>query len=309
MHIWHGVVTVIAKKNKGVVVKNRSGSEELLVPFDLCALVEIDFDERVYHSDKDNTPWVEPEERQYVQVGTEVELFSETDTFPTNKDQVISVSFRFNLGIVKGGKSGYVTRGTAVIIYHDFHQDVAKGDSGTAFAEAVTAYYQTLGKPSIAIKTESTYAHLISELQKVADKNSEQFFVDTILIATHGSAGQLWLGHAHSYDTQNVMSQAKPGKNFTLPQTFGATLFSMFGKGLAIAIYACDFLGDEDGHLCALQLRTASQAKAVYAGTGTVYLNADKTGRSTVVCKQVKVVYRADTIETFGGSQIPVFEI
>ncbi|WP_201022379.1 hypothetical protein [Pseudomonas aeruginosa] len=48
MRSWHGVVTKIAKQGKGAVVKNRLGPEELLVPFTVSTLVEVDLDARIY---------------------------------------------------------------------------------------------------------------------------------------------------------------------------------------------------------------------------------------------------------------------
>ena len=56
MRSWHGVVTKIAKQGKGAVVKNRLGPEELLVPFTVSTLVEVDLDARIYGTDVDDTP-------------------------------------------------------------------------------------------------------------------------------------------------------------------------------------------------------------------------------------------------------------
>lgn len=94
MRSWHGVVTKIAKQGKGAVVKNRLGPEELLVPFTVSTLVEVDLDARIYGTDVDDTPWAEGDERKEVLVGTEVELLTDTDTFPTHASQVLSANFR-----------------------------------------------------------------------------------------------------------------------------------------------------------------------------------------------------------------------
>lgn len=64
MRSWHGVVTKIAKQGKGAVVKNRLGPEELLVPFTVSTLVEVDLDARIYGTDVDDTPWAEGDERR-----------------------------------------------------------------------------------------------------------------------------------------------------------------------------------------------------------------------------------------------------
>lgn len=149
MRSWHGVVTKIAKQGKGAVVKNRLGPEELLVPFTVSTLVEVDLDARIYGTDVDDTPWAEGDERKEVLVGTEVELLTDTDTFPTHASQVLSANFRFALDIVKGGLSGPVRKGAVLVIYHDFQQEIRRGDSGSAFAEAVVAYARNkLYKPA-----------------------------------------------------------------------------------------------------------------------------------------------------------------
>ncbi|HHQ3547079.1 TPA: hypothetical protein ACSPLF_004118 [Pseudomonas aeruginosa] len=310
MRSWHGVVTKIAKQGKGAVVKKRLGPEELLVPFTVSTLVEVDLDARIYGTDVDDTPWAEGDERKEVLVGTEVELLTDTDTFPTHASQVLSANFRFALDIVKGGLSGPVRKGAVLVIYHDFQQEIRRGDSGSAFAEAVVAYARNkLYKPAFAIKADTNYAQLVRDLGKVAAESGEQYFIDTILIATHGTAGQLWLGNPHGESTADVMARRVQGKQFVEPQAFGATLLELFGKELAIALYGCDFAGDEDGEAAALELRIAANARAVYAGKGTVYLNASKEGRSTVTCSKAMVVYRTDKIEVLGGNQVPVFDI
>ena len=221
-----------------------------------------------------------------------------------------SANFRFALDIVKGGLSGPVRKGAVLVIYHDFQQEIRRGDSGSAFAEAVVAYARNkLYKPAFAIKADTNYAQLVRDLGKVAAESGEQYFIDTILIATHGTAGQLWLGNPHGDSTADVMARRVQGKQFVEPQAFGATLLELFGKELAIALYGCDFAGDEDGEAAALELRIAANARAVYAGKGTVYLNASKEGRSTVTCSKAMVVYRTDKIEVLGGNQVPVFDI
>ncbi|WP_179217118.1 hypothetical protein [Pseudomonas aeruginosa] len=271
MRSWHGVVTKIAKQGKGAVVKNRLGPEELLVPFTVSTLVEVDLDARIYGTDVDDTPWAEGDERKEVLVGTEVELLTDTDTFPTHASQVLSANFRFALDIVKGGLSGPVRKGAVLVIYHDFQQEIRRGDSGSAFAEAVVAYARNkLYKPAFAIKADTNYAQLVRDLGKVAAESGEQYFIDTILIATHGTAGQLWLGNPHGESTADVMARRVQGKQFVEPQAFGATLLELFGKELAIALYGCDFAGDEDGEAAALELRIAANARAVYAGKGGV---------------------------------------
>lgn len=253
MRSWHGVVTKIAKQGKGAVVKNRLGPEELLVPFTVSTLVEVDLDARIYGTDVDDTPWAEGDERKEVLVGTEVELLTDTDTFPTDASQVLSANFRFALDIVKGGLSGPVRKGAVLVIYHDFQQEIRRGDSGSAFAEAVVAYARNkLYKPAFAIKADTNYAQLVRDLGKVAAESGEQYFIDTILIATHGTAGQLWLGNPHGESTADVMARRVQGKQFVEPQAFGATLLELFGKELAIALYGCDFAGDEDGEAAAL---------------------------------------------------------
>ncbi|HBO3624075.1 hypothetical protein ACEPUM_24525 [Pseudomonas aeruginosa] len=310
MRSWHGVVTKIAKRGKGAVVKNRLGPEELLVPFTVSTLVEVDLDARIYGTDVDDTPWAEGDERKEVLVGTEVELLTDTDTFPTDASQVLSANFRFALDIVKGGLSGPVRKGAVLVIYHDFQQEIRRGDSGSAFAEAVVAYARNkLYKPALAVKADTNYAQLVRDLGKVAAESGEQYFIDTILIATHGTAGQLWLGNPHGESTADVMARRVQGKQFVEPQAFGTTLLGLFGEELAIALYGCDFAGDEDGEAAALELRIAANARAVYAGKGTVYLNASREGRSTVTCSKAMVVYRTDKIEVLGGNQVPVFDI
>ncbi len=205
MRSWHGVVTKIAKQGKGAVVKNRLGPEELLVPFTVSTLVEVDLDARIYGTDVDDTPWAEGDERKEVLVGTEVELLTDTDTFPTHASQVLSANFRFALDIVKGGLSGPVRKGAVLVIYHDFQQEIRRGDSGSAFAEAVVAYARNkLYKPAFAIKADTNYAQLVRDLGKVAAESGEQYFIDTILIATHGTAGQLWLGNPHGESTADA---------------------------------------------------------------------------------------------------------
>ncbi|MDX4010311.1 hypothetical protein QYP00_28025 [Pseudomonas aeruginosa] len=216
MRSWHGVVTKIAKQGKGAVVKNRLGPEELLVPFTVSTLVEVDLDARIYGTDVDDTPWAEGDERKEVLVGTEVELLTDTDTFPTDASQVLSANFRFALDIVKGGLSGPVRKGAVLVIYHDFQQEIRRGDSGSAFAEAVVAYARNkLYKPAFAIKADTNYAQLVRDLGKVAAESGEQYFIDTILIATHGTAGQLWLGNPHGDSTADVMARRVQGKQFT----------------------------------------------------------------------------------------------
>ncbi|MDF5882100.1 hypothetical protein P4M26_12635 [Pseudomonas aeruginosa] len=264
MRSWHGVVTKIAKQGKGAVVKNRLGPEELLVPFTVSTLVEVDLDARIYGTDVDDTPWAEGDERKEVLVGTEVELLTDTDTFPTHASQVLSANFRFALDIVKGGLSGPVRKGAVLVIYHDFQQEIRRGDSGSAFAEAVVAYARNkLYKPAFAIKADTNYAQLVRDLGKVAAESGEQYFIDTILIATHGTAGQLWLGNPHGDSTADVMARRVQGKQFVEPQAFGATLLELFGKELAIALYGCDFAGDEDGEAAALELRIAANASGL----------------------------------------------
>ncbi|WP_171524180.1 hypothetical protein, partial [Acinetobacter baumannii] len=91
-----------------------------------------------------------------------------------------------------------VRKGAVLVIYHDFQQEIRRGDSGSAFAEAVVAYARImLYKPAFAIKADTNYAQLVRDLGKVAAESGEQYFIDTILIATHGTSGQLWLGNPH----------------------------------------------------------------------------------------------------------------
>ncbi|WP_208536720.1 hypothetical protein [Pseudomonas aeruginosa] len=219
MRSWHGVVTKIAKQGKGAVVKNRLGPEELLVPFTVSTLVEVDLDARIYGTDVDDTPWAEGDERKEVLVGTEVELLTDTDTFPTHASQVLSANFRFALDIVKGGLSGPVRKGAVLVIYHDFQQEIRRGDSGSAFAEAVVAYARNkLYKPAFAIKADTNYAQLVRDLGKVAAESGEQYFIDTILIATHGTAGQLWLGNPHGDSTADVMARRVRASSSSSPR-------------------------------------------------------------------------------------------
>src|SRR5690606_9270585 len=129
--------------------------------------------------------------------------------------QVLSANFRFALDIVKGGLSGPVRKGAVLVIYHDFQQEIRRGDSGSAFAEAVVAYARNkLYKPAFAIKADTNYAQLVRDLGKVAAESGEQYFIDTILIATHGTAGQLWLGNPHGESTADVMARRVQGKQF-----------------------------------------------------------------------------------------------
>ena len=95
MRSWYGVVTKIAKQGKGAVVKNRLGPEELLVPFTVSTLVEVDLDARDSGTDGDDTPWAEGDEEREVLVGTEVELLTDTGYLPTHVSQGAQRHFPF----------------------------------------------------------------------------------------------------------------------------------------------------------------------------------------------------------------------
>ncbi|POA30998.1 MULTISPECIES: hypothetical protein [unclassified Pseudomonas] len=310
MRMWHGVVTKLAKKGKGAVVKNRKGSEEVLIPFTKGAFIEIDLDSNTYHSDSENTPWATEPEQAYVKIGTEVQLLSNSDTFPTRADQVESANFRDAIDVIKGGEMYSLAKGGVIIIHHDFKKEMSRGDSGGAFAEAVEAWYKTeLFKPVFKVDAGQTYAKTITQLEQISLLCVDNVFVDTILIATHGSAGQLWLGAAESDELSNVIAVQDKGRNFACALTFGTKLQQLFGKRLAIAIYACNFVGNQDGHELAIQIRNSAAARALYAGMGDVELHATKAARSTVECSQALVIYKSDRIEQYGGKLIPVFDI
>jgi hypothetical protein len=82
------------------------------------------------------------------------------------------------------------------------------------------------------------------------------------------------------------------------------------GSGLAIAIYSCDFIGDENGKWMVAELQKSSDARAVYAAAGTVYFQQPALNeRPTVTCDQSWVLYSGSKVEVHAQKFMPVFDI
>ncbi|MGA4817649.1 hypothetical protein ACPA9J_36015 [Pseudomonas aeruginosa] len=210
-------------------------------------------------------------------VGTEVELLTDTDTLPTHASQVLSTNFRSPSTSSREGSAARSGKGRSLVIYHDFQQEIRRGDSGAprgggrrlCAEQALQAGLRDQGRYQLRPVGSGSRQGCRGERRTVLHR------YDPHRHPRHGS-GQLWLGNPHGESTADVMARRVQGKQFVEPQAFGPTLLELFGKELAIALYGCDFAGDEDGEAAALEPRIAANARAVYAGKGTVYLNASK---------------------------------
>lgn len=310
MHLWHGVVTKLTKGRKAAVVKDLHSKQEQLVSFDINALLEIDFDDEALVNASDSAPWANADEQKLVEVGTEVFLTTLVDHFPTRADEVVSMNFRYAVELTSDKTTATVPRGGVVVIYHDFIGDRSSGDSGELFAGSVSAWCKDkLFRPCFLIKADTTLAAVIASLEKLAAEDKKGAVIDTILIVTHGGPGRLYIGNPDDPKDANFIAEAVSGKLYTSAQSFGAKLQSLFGPGLAIGIYSCDFVQNAAGSRLAIELRTSSAARAVYAAKGTVLLMPNKNARPTALCTTSHVVYSGDKIEGYADGQIPIFDI
>ena len=309
MRSWHGVVTKIAKQGKGAVVKNRLGPEELLVPFTVSTLVEVDLDARIYGTDVDDTPWAEGDERKEVLVGTEVELLTDTDTFPTHASQVLSANFRFALDIVKGGLSGPVRKGAVLVIYHDFQQEIRRGDSAAPSRRRSSPMRGTssTSRPSRSRQIPTTPSWF-GILAKVAAESGEQYFIDTILIATHGTAGQLWLGNPTARAPRTSVAGVSRASSSSSPRPLVRPFSNCSARNWPSPSTGATSPGTRTEKRRPSSCASPPTRERSTPAKGTVYLNASKEGRSTVTCSKAMVVYRTDKIEVLGGNQVPVFD-
>jgi hypothetical protein len=308
VHIWFGMLTKIAKRDRGVVIRNPSGPEEFLVPFTALALVELDLDEGTLDPDRDDSRWGrDDEEKRFAKlVGMQVVLSSSTKHFPRDAGDLVGISFLDTLDLTIGRETRKAPLSAALIIYHDFEQE-KYGISGKEFAYAASNWYAGLGRRAFIVHANSNAVGLYDKLADAVRDAGGEGVIDTILIATHGSAGQLWLGNPHAIQHEDVVGR---GPGFIEAQTFGRVLLDLFGPNLAIAIFSCDFVGDENGQQIVTELRNSSQARAVYAAEGTVYFSKPQLNeRPTVTCTKSYVVYSGSSIVPYADGQIPVFDI
>lgn len=237
-------------------------------------------------------------------------LASRSNTFPTDPGDLVAISFRYHTDWTFQQKTHAALKTGVIVIYHDFVDDVKAGFSGNAFAKSVLNWCSNkIFRPCYLVEANTNITDLMGKLAQIKAKCGD-VVIDTILIATHGSPGQLWLGNPDNMHRSNAIGL---GGDFVSAQTFGSGLLELFGSGLAIAIYSCNFLseweGKWEGVRIALELRTASRARAIYAAEGEVHLTAPKADRPTVQCTRSYVVYEDDQINVHVAGAMPVFDM
>jgi len=304
MYVWMAVI--IRKVKKGAVVRDTDGTQEVLVPWAIKALTEINQPDDSISSDPD-AAWAEnQEEKNQVKVGGYLALATDANKFPASDVEIRYANFADAVDrITPFGKAPRYVPHT-LIIFHDFSDHRSRGDSGSSFATAVNRYYeQELGFPAHRLHTKSTYASMCAKLKAL--RNKYHVILDRILIVTHGSSGQLWLGSADDPKIENTVGMPTEIKKFVSPTVFGNRLKELFGSGLSISIFSCD-LAHEEGIHVVTSLAAAAEARSVYAATNTVFLNASKDNRSTATCEggYVVAVYPGSKVVNI-GNQIPVF--
>lgn len=320
MRFWTGVVTntVIDRAYPSIPGKNRRrkafikdphSGVQICVPYETNALVEINLHKMTLVDAEDDAPWADEQEQEQVEIGTEVVLTTEVEHFPTDASQVLSINFRRSIRLVLEEASGPMPQTGIVVIYHDFRNEQTKGDSGEAFAKSVEAWAQKLSRPCWLIKADTTLSATYASLDKLAKEKKGLAVVDTILIVTHGRPGELYIGDPNNVNDENFIRETSAGENFKTAQTFGTKLRTLFGTNLAIGIYSCNFLDNDAGQRMAVQLRTSSGARAVYASTGQVDLMPNMGQRPVALCQESYVVFATDKITSYVKKEIPVFDI
>ena len=252
----------IAKQGKGAVVKNRLGPEELLVPFTVSTLVEVDLDARIYGTDVDDTPWAEGDERKEVLVGTEVELLTDTDTFLPMRPRCSapisvspSTSSREGSAARSGkGRSWSSTRLPAGDPERRLRQRLRGGGRRLCSEQALQAGLRDQGRYQLRPVGSGSRQGCRGERRTVLHR------YDPHRHPRHG-----WptlAGQPHGDSTADVMARRVQGKQFVEPQAFGATLRTV-RQGTGHRPLRVRLAGDEDGEAAALELRIAANARAV----------------------------------------------
>jgi len=299
MFLWNAVVERVVKN--GVVVKDMQSPSSTLVPFDVQKIALIDMDSMAIHPRNDEKWIAEPSDA----------LCGRRLTLVFKDDQATEIKFAGFRGEYDI-KHDDITQADPyahemIVIYHDFNGEDKKGTSGKKFAESVKAYQESLGGVAHLVHANSTYPGLLEKLQKISDTSKENVY--GVLIATHGSPGQLWVGDPESITYESVVAAPVSGKNFIAPSAFGLQLMQLFGPGLAVSILSCYFSHGEEGIIAAQAIRSAANARALYAGNGEVFFNCGSSGsRPTVTCVGAVAIYEEDQVKVKGG-QIPVFGI
>ena len=265
MKYW--ICEIQSKVKAGVIVKAVETLETVLVRWSVPTMVDIDFERGIIHTDSEDTPWVEDEEEKALAVvGRFVIICSESTDFP-NQSQIVGANMDFLCQRNGADSIGYQPGGL-IIIHHDFSSHLSRGDSGTAFAEAISSYYQTKLPFSVyEVKANSSYNLTLAQLSAHAGKK-----IDRIIIATHGSPGQLWLGNPNTPRREDTLGI---GARFVDPSQFGGCLRKWFGSGIAISICVCH-VAAKGGGVVMQAIANAARARAVYAAKGEVFLHANR---------------------------------
>jgi len=303
MQFWTAVI--IKKVTAGVVVKNVSGPGEFVLNWSVCALVEIDLANQIIRTDGDNDPWVAGDVgKAMAQKGVFVKICADQPGFPGSSDQVAGANYETSVKYV-GPNQPQHYQPAALIIYHDFKKEV-DGVSATAFSLAVVSHFTRLGLSTARIHATTSLSDTCGKIAALDNKK-----IDRLLIFTHGSDGQLWLGNADNPTFEDTMAQPTDEKKFANPVAFGNYIKQQLGAGLAISIFSCHFVHSEEGITVLKQFQQAAEARVVYASSGVVHFQTNTAGASTAVVDggHAYAFYPGHETKRLSPNQIPIFDM
>ena len=281
MQIWRGIIKRVVQN--GAVIKDAEGLTELLVPWEVDVLYKVDKTKmKVKTTDG---PWsTKPE----VKEGQYVALIANTEAFPQDPDQVAGINLTAFIRLKGFPANDDFQPPEVLVIYHDFKGEGGKGNNGKQFATAVKHRYESTFKTTVhLVHAAVSYDQTVMQLTALTGRP-----INRIIIATHGNAGQLWLGNPEDIRFEYVVATPAMGKAFVSPQAFGAKLNELFGPGLSISICSC-YLAAEGGHVMLQDLCDAANSLFLYAGLGEVFLHPSTSGKSTAVSDAPVVCFRA----------------
>lgn len=161
--------------------------------------------------------------------------------------------------------------GIVLILWHDFPHDPLGGQ----FVATLAADAKKRGKLVVPVEATRDYVTSLENLNVAKGPHR----VARLIIATHGTEGELWFGSAKNPRREDAMA-AKNG--FLPPLKVGQDLAAVLNFGMNIIVAAC---GQDNPE--ALQGFCEGACSTVQAASGTVYINLDRVGgKHTIQCDQ-----------------------
>ncbi|MBN9687504.1 MULTISPECIES: hypothetical protein [unclassified Corallococcus] len=183
------------------------------------------------------------------------------------------------------------TEAIILVLWHDFQGE----NHGSKFSGAVKETFKQRNRKVKCVQAVTTYQDSLEALARARAGRA----VSKLVIATHGCAGQLWLGGCGpSVNDRQLIENAmgrEQNRGFLAPEKVGADIQELLGPA-SIIIAAC---GQNDPEV----LTTFAQAAnaPVWAAEGTIYLNVDNTPNKNHTIKSEEgaaYLYRPDGSRT-----------